>query len=417
MSSYMNRIMRAAKLDVSLYEEVEADKNAMGQAMGVVVLSSIAAGIGSVGLGGFKGLFTGTLVALVGWYVWAYLAYFIGTKLLPEEQTRADHGELLRTIGFSSAPGMLRIFGIIPIPGLGNIIQLIASVWMLIAMVIAVRQALDYESWRLYHRLGYSGGSVRIILCNIPLNMINNSINNTRIKSFNFPPGKIIGRKYEVVSLLGQGWEGEVYLIRERSTGIERTAKVFYPQRNIKDKTAMFNAKKLHKLRRCSIVIPYHAQEMVTFRKFKASCLISEYVEGELLSHFLDRQPGKRLSPFQALHLLYALSSGVDQIHRLREYHGDLHSDNIIVHRLGLGFELKLIDLFYWKIPKKELIQEEVCDMIRIFYDSLGGARWYAKQPKEVKDICCGLKRSLISKKFRSAGQLKIYLETMRWSS
>ncbi len=144
MSSFKDRIIRAAKLDVNLYEEVEADKSAMGQAMGVVVLSSLAAGIGSIGIGGFKGLFTGTLVALVGWYIWAYLTYIIGAKLLPEPQTQADHGELLRTIGFSSSPGLIRILGIIP--GLANIVQFVASIWMLIAMVIAVRQALDYKS-------------------------------------------------------------------------------------------------------------------------------------------------------------------------------------------------------------------------------------------------------------------------------
>jgi hypothetical protein len=84
------------------------------------------------------------LAALVGWLVWAYLTYFIGTRLLPEPQTRADYGELLRTIGFASAPGVIRVFGIIP--GLGPLIFLAASIWMLVAMVIAVRQALDFTS-------------------------------------------------------------------------------------------------------------------------------------------------------------------------------------------------------------------------------------------------------------------------------
>lgn len=144
MSSFKDRIIRAAKLDVNLYEEVEADKGAMGQAMGVVVLSSIAAGIGIIGRGGFGGILTGTIAALIGWYVWAYLTYLIGTKLLPEPQTKADHSELLRTIGFSSSPGLIRVLGIIP--GLGSVVFLVASIWMLAAMVIAVRQALDYKS-------------------------------------------------------------------------------------------------------------------------------------------------------------------------------------------------------------------------------------------------------------------------------
>ncbi len=144
MASLKDRIVRAAKLDVNLYEEVEADKGALGQAMTVVVLSSIAAGIGSIAKGGLGGIFIGTIAALIGWYLWAYLTYFIGTKLLPEPQTKADHGELLRTIGFSSSPGLIRVFGIIP--GLGTIVFPVASIWMLIAMIIAVRQALDYKS-------------------------------------------------------------------------------------------------------------------------------------------------------------------------------------------------------------------------------------------------------------------------------
>lgn len=140
----MDRIIRATKLDVNLYEEVEADKGALGQAMGVVVLSSVAAGIGSIEKGGIGGILAGTITALIGWFIWAYLTYFIGTKLLPEPQTYADPGELLRTIGFSSSPGLIRVLGVIP--GLAGLVFSIASIWMLVAMVIAVRQALDYQS-------------------------------------------------------------------------------------------------------------------------------------------------------------------------------------------------------------------------------------------------------------------------------
>ena len=144
MTTLGDRIIRAAKLDAQLYEEVEADTGAMGQAMGVVVLSSMAAGVGSVARGGLGGILVGTIAALIGWYVWAYLTYFIGTKFLPEPQTEADLGELLRTIGFSSSPGLIRVLGIIP--GLAELVFLVAGIWMLVAMVIAVRQALDYES-------------------------------------------------------------------------------------------------------------------------------------------------------------------------------------------------------------------------------------------------------------------------------
>ena len=143
MSQFTQRMIRAAKLDVNLYEEVEADKTAMNQAIGVVFLSSVAAGIGSMSLG-VGNLIFGTVIALIGWFIWAYITFFIGTKILPEPQTKASYGELLRTIGFSSSPGLIRVLGIIP--GLGKIIFLIAGAWMLVSMVIAVRQALDYKS-------------------------------------------------------------------------------------------------------------------------------------------------------------------------------------------------------------------------------------------------------------------------------
>lgn len=143
MSNFRDRIVRAAKLDVNLYEEVEADKEAMTQATAVVVLSSVAAGVGSGIQSGLGGIVVGVIGALIAWYVWAYLTYVIGTKLLPEPQTRADFGELLRTTGFSSSPGLIRFLGVIP--ALAELVFAVASIWMLVAMVIAVRQALDYS--------------------------------------------------------------------------------------------------------------------------------------------------------------------------------------------------------------------------------------------------------------------------------
>ena len=143
MGSFVNRMIRAAKLDVNLYEEVEADKGAMGQAVGVVILSSVAAGVATISLGGIGGILLGTLAALISWYIWAYITYFVGTKFLAEPQTHADLGELLRTIGFASSPGILLIIGIIPF--LTKFVFFVVSIWMLVAMVIAVRQALDYS--------------------------------------------------------------------------------------------------------------------------------------------------------------------------------------------------------------------------------------------------------------------------------
>ena len=136
----------AAKLNVGVYEEVEADTGATGQAMGVVLLSSLAGGIGSVGLGagGSGGVVAGGIGALLGWVSWAFVTYLIGTRLLPEPQTRADVGELMRTLGFAQSPGLVRILGVIPV--LGPLVLIVVSIWMLVAMVIAVRQALDYTN-------------------------------------------------------------------------------------------------------------------------------------------------------------------------------------------------------------------------------------------------------------------------------
>lgn len=152
MASFVERMIGASKLDVNTYEEVEADKTATGQALAVVVLSSIGAGIGGgLGVVGDKSLpfvigalFGYTVVALLGWVLWAFVTYIVGTKLLAEPQTQSDMGELLRTTGFSSAPGILRVGAAVPVIGL--LLNFLVNVWMLVAFVIAVRQALDYKS-------------------------------------------------------------------------------------------------------------------------------------------------------------------------------------------------------------------------------------------------------------------------------
>ena len=237
----------------------------------------------------------------------------------------------------------------------------------------------------------------------------------TSIDSFNLNPGRTLARKYEVIELLGAGWEGEVYLVRELSTGIERTAKLFFPERNPNNSSIKFYAQKLHTLRHCPIVIHYSAQESIVVQNQRVYFLISEYVEGELLSEFIKRQPSKRLTAFQGLHLLHSLATGLECVHAMGEYHGDLHMENIIVQRFGLSFDLKILDFYQWKAPRKENIRGDTVDMIRILYDALGGKKHYSNQPAEIKSIINGLKQTLILKKFRSAGELKKYLELMAW--
>ena len=148
MGKFFNRIYRAIKIDIDLYEEVEKDKKATLQAAAVVVLASLAAGVGSIHLG-VSNFLLAPLLSLLSWYVWAYIIYFIGVKLFPEKNTVSDHGELLRTIGFSSAPGIIRVFGVTP--DLMAVTFIGSAFWMLACMVVAVKSALDYKSlWRAF---------------------------------------------------------------------------------------------------------------------------------------------------------------------------------------------------------------------------------------------------------------------------
>ncbi|WP_423822654.1 YIP1 family protein [Salinisphaera sp. SPP-AMP-43] len=144
MHGFIQRMIGAAKLEVPIYEEVEHDHSATGQAAAVVVLASLAAGIGALTHMGFGGLIIVTLAALIGWLIWAAIIWVVGTKLLPQSQTEADLGQLLRTMGFAASPGLLRIFEIIPV--LGGIVGIVVAIWMVATMVVAVRQALDYDN-------------------------------------------------------------------------------------------------------------------------------------------------------------------------------------------------------------------------------------------------------------------------------
>jgi serine/threonine protein kinase len=227
---------------------------------------------------------------------------------------------------------------------------------------------------------------------------------NNLIEAFNFQPGRRIAGKYEILRKIGAGWEGEVYKILELRTGIERAAKFFYPHRNPADKTSQFYARKLHKLRQSPILIQYHADERILFQKTPITVLISEYVEGVMLEQLVAAAPGQRLGPYMGLHLLYALIRGLEQIHLMGEYHGDLHVQNIIVTHFGLGFGIKLLDFYNWSsYASGECRRDDLVSTIGIFHECLGGRRHYAKMPRAVKDICCGLNHTRILKKFKNA--------------
>jgi len=153
--SLVDRMVRAAKLDSNLYEEVEADEGANGQAFTAVLIVSIASGLGAgiaaiisgdSGLWFLWGLLLGIGTGIAGWLIWSLFAYVLGTTIFKGHVTEADYGQLIRTIGFSNTPRLLSFFSFIPF--LGGFISFVALVWALVAGVIAVRQALDFSTWR-----------------------------------------------------------------------------------------------------------------------------------------------------------------------------------------------------------------------------------------------------------------------------
>jgi hypothetical protein len=158
--TFVERMIGAARLDPRAFEEVEADRDATSQAVVVVVLSSLA---GGVAMGdGLRGLVVGTVAGLVGWVVWAWLVSAIGTRWLPEPGTHADTGELLRVIGFATAPGILRVVGVLPV--LATLVMAVTAIWTLVAVVVGVRQALDYRSTLRAVGVCFIGWGVQVVL-------------------------------------------------------------------------------------------------------------------------------------------------------------------------------------------------------------------------------------------------------------
>jgi len=236
-----------------------------------------------------------------------------------------------------------------------------------------------------------------------------------KLTAFEFTPGSVFGGHYTVIEKLGAGWEGEVYKVSEKHTGIIRAAKLFYPHRNVKYKVSSRYAKKLDKLSSCPIVMNYHSQEIIEYEGHNVACIISEFIDGEMLSDFLKRFRSGKLGVFQAVHLLYDLTLGVESIHLNGEYHGDLHVDNIIIKRFGLGFDLKVIDMHHWGDSKKDNRDEDIVKVIHLFYEVLGGKKFYKSHPPEIKSIIKGLKRTLILGEYKTISHLRIHLETLNW--
>jgi hypothetical protein len=149
--TFGDRVVGALKLDPNAFEDVERDPTAIGQSVGVIVLAAVAAGIGGIFSGGLTGIIYSACMSLIGFLIWSLIVWVVGTKLMPEPQTKADYAETFRVLGFAAAPGLfavLRIIGIIPILGwlISFLLLCLIWVWQVAAMVIAVRQVLDYST-------------------------------------------------------------------------------------------------------------------------------------------------------------------------------------------------------------------------------------------------------------------------------
>lgn len=232
-----------------------------------------------------------------------------------------------------------------------------------------------------------------------------------------FETGFVVNGKYEILEEIGRGFEGRVYLVRELGTNIERTIKFFYPEQNKGGKIIKAVAKKLHALRTSRILIQYHTQDTVVLSGGQTvSFLVSEFTEGVILSEFLKQEPGQRLHYFAGLHLLHDLVKGVEEIHRQGQYHGDIHTANIMIERAGLSFGLKLLDPFHWVgATKRDGQQDDIVGVIEVFFEAVGGQEHYARLPQVVKDICLGMKKPFILRKFKTMSRLRAHLETLEW--
>jgi Yip1 domain len=158
--TFGDRVVGAMKLDPNAFEDVERDPTAIGQSVGVIVLAAVAAGIGNIYWGGLTGIVRGAIGSIIGFLVWSLIIWLVGTKAMPEPTTKADYPETFRVLGFAAAPGLASVITIIPI--LGWILMFAIWAWQIAAMVIAVRQVLDYST---------TGKAIVVVLIGFAINI------------------------------------------------------------------------------------------------------------------------------------------------------------------------------------------------------------------------------------------------------
>jgi hypothetical protein len=159
--TFGDRVIGAMKLEPNAFEDVERDPTAIGQAVGVIVLAAVSAGIGNIYWGGISGIVTTAITSLIGFLIWSVIVWLVGTKLMPEPTTKADFPETFRVLGFSAAPGLLSFITIIPL--LGYLIMFVIWLWQMASMIVAVKAVLDYST---------IGKAIVVVLIGFIINLI-----------------------------------------------------------------------------------------------------------------------------------------------------------------------------------------------------------------------------------------------------
>ena len=218
-----------------------------------------------------------------------------------------------------------------------------------------------------------------------------------------------------MVQKLGAGSEGEVYQIKERSTGVHRAAKLFFQEPLVADKHVVWSARKLDKLQHCPIVLHYHHTMRVEVREKSVLCLISDLFDGARLEDFIVQQRGRRLHPFMALTLMHSIVRGLEKIHAVGEYHGDVHTQNILVQPTGIQLNIRLLDFYDRGRPSRRLRNNDLVDAVRVLYQCIGGRKHYSRAGDHIRYICCGMQATLILRRFPDMSALRNHLESFEW--
>lgn len=233
-----------------------------------------------------------------------------------------------------------------------------------------------------------------------------------RLESFGLRPGRRIGGSYEVERFLGGGSEGEVYQVRDRTTGLHRAAKIYFPHHDKLNRIPVALARKLDKLRHCPMVLQYLHSTEVKIRGYRALAVISELCAAEPLQTWIDRHRGRRVHPYVALTVFHELVRGIETIHANGEYHSDVDTENIMIEQSGIRFRLKLIDFYEWGKPTKHKMQQDIFGAVHVLYNMIGGKAHYGRSPAEVRYICCNLRTSKILERFPAIAAMRHYTES-----